>query len=85
MTNKDSPVDAIPDLITDYENGRLVDCDNATQVTDAVCEIYANKQLRDKMIKNGQMRVAAFFDIRRTAGEHERLFVDICKSWKDKT
>lgn len=73
-------VDAIPDLITDYENGRLVDCGDAARAADAICEIHDNKQLRDKMIRNGQMRVAAFFDVRRTAGEHERLFVNICKS-----
>lgn len=73
-------VDAIPDLISDYWNGRLVDCDDAMQAADAVCEIYENEKLRESMIKNGLMRVAAFFDVRRTAGELERLIVNICKS-----
>lgn len=72
-------VDAIPDLITDYENGLLVERDNAMQAAEAVCTLYDDWKLRDKMIKNGQMRVNAFFDVRRTANEHEHLFVNIYK------
>ncbi len=70
---------AIPDLITDHENGLLVEVDNCEQAAQAVLEIYNDENLRNNMIQKGEMRVNAFFDIRRTAMEHERLFVNICE------
>lgn len=70
-------VDAIPDLITDYENGLLVEPDSQEKVAAAICEIYENKELKYKLINNGKMRVNAFFDISRVANEHERLIVKI--------
>ena len=73
-------VDAIPDLVTDYENGLLVGRDEVDQATEAICTIYSDNKLKEKMIRNGQMRAEAFFDVRRVANEHEHLFVNICKS-----
>ena len=70
-------VDAIPDLITDYENGLLVEPDSHEKAAAAICEIYENKELKYKLINNGKMRVNAFFDISRVANEHERLIVKI--------
>ena len=70
-------VDAIPDLITDYENGLLVESDSPEKAAAAICEIYENKELKYKLINNGKMRVNAFFDISRVANEHERLIVKI--------
>lgn len=73
-------VDAIPDIITDYENGLLIESDNPNQAAEAIFKIHDNKQLRDKIISNGKMRVNAFFGISRVVHEHERLIVNICKS-----
>ena len=70
-------VDAIPDLITDNENGLLVESDSPEKAAAAICEIYENKELKYKLINNGKMRVNAFFDISRVANEHERLIVKI--------
>lgn len=70
-------VDAIPDLITDYENGLLVEPDSPEKAAAAICEIYENEELKYKLINNGKMRVNAFFDISRVANEHERLIVKI--------
>ena len=70
-------VDAIPDLITDYENGLLVEPDQPVKAAVAVCEIYENEELKLKIINNGTMRVNAFFNISRVANEHERLIVKI--------
>lgn len=70
-------VDAIPDLITDYENGLLVESDSPEKAAASICEIYENKELKYKLINNGKMRVNAFFDISRVANEHERLIVKI--------
>ncbi|MCD8303074.1 MAG: glycosyltransferase, partial [Prevotellaceae bacterium] len=72
--------DAIPDLITDHENGLLVEADNPAQAAEAVMEIHEDVKLREDMIRKGLMRADAFFDIRRTAREHGRLFVKICET-----
>lgn len=47
-------VDAIPDLITDYENGLLVESDSPEKAAAAICEIYENKELKYKLINNGK-------------------------------
>lgn len=72
-------VDAIPDLVTDYENGLLVEADNVDQTIEAVCKLYNDNVLREKVIKNGLMRVNAFFNVSRVANEHERLIIKLCK------
>ena len=72
-------VDAIPDLITDYENGLLVEADNVDQAVEAVYKLYNDNFLREKVIKNGSMRVNAFFNVSRVANEHERLIVKLCE------
>lgn len=72
-------VDAIPDLITDYENGLLVMPDEPEKAANAIYEIYGNEELKQKLINNGTMRVNAFFDISRVANEHERLIVKLVK------
>ncbi|MCD7714036.1 MAG: glycosyltransferase family 4 protein [Prevotella sp.] len=66
--------DAIPDLIVDRENGLLVTVDDHEQAAQAVLEIHDNEELKNEMIRKGRMRVEAFFDVKRTAREHELLF-----------
>lgn len=73
-------INAIPDLITDHDNGLLVDVDNVQQIVAAVLNIYNNKELRRKLINNGLKRVDAFFDIKRVASEHEQMFLNLCES-----
>lgn len=70
-------VGAIPDLIVDYENGLLVDMDDAQQATDSICRLHDDERLRCNIVENGALRVRALFDVRRVAREHERLFVNI--------
>lgn len=41
-------VDAIPDLITDQENGLLVEMDNVEQAANAIKEIFYNEELKQK-------------------------------------
>ncbi len=66
--------DAIPDLITNRDNGLLVNADNCEQAALAIREIYDNKELRNEMIRKGKLRAEAFFNVKRTAKEHELLF-----------
>jgi len=67
-------VDAIPDLITDQENGLLVEMDNVEQAVNAIKEIFHNEELKQKIISNSLMRVNAFFNVERVASEHKFLF-----------
>lgn len=70
---------AIPDLITNRVNGILVDVDNYKQAANAVYDIYKDKEMKNRFVDNGEMRVKAFYDISRTAIEHEDMIVKICK------
>lgn len=70
-------VDAIPDLITDYDNGLLVEVDNVEQIVCAIETIYNDHNLKRKIVKNGRMRVESFFTINRMVDEHERLFITL--------
>lgn len=75
-------VDAIPDLITDQENGLLVEMDNVEQAANAIKEIFYNEELKQKIISNSLMRVNAFFNVERVASEHKSLFLklmNICR------
>lgn len=70
-------VNAIPDLITNYVNGMLVNIDDYKQAAVAVCKIYQDKQLRNSIIDNGELRVKAFYDIKRNAIEHEQMILKL--------
>jgi len=67
-------VDAIPDLITDQENGLLVEMDDVEQAANAIKELFYNQELKQKIISNSLMRVNAFFNVERVASEHKSLF-----------
>ena len=75
-------VNAIPDLIVDYENGLLVEVDNDEQAAKAAMEIHDNHELKNKLIYNGHMRVNALFNVARVASEHERLFTNLISKRK---
>ena len=75
-------VDAIPDLITDHENGLLVETDNVEQIVSAIQEIMNDNKLKSKLISNGMMRAKAFFNIQRVACEHDSLFMKIYRRLK---
>ena len=57
----------------------LVEADNVDQAVEAVYKLYNDNILREKVIKNGSMRVNAFFNVSRVANEHERLIVKLCE------
>lgn len=69
-----SRVNAIPDIITDKENGMLVDADDIQGAYHAVMRIYQDQDLSNKLVLCGYEDVHRRFNIKRVAGEHERLF-----------
>jgi glycosyltransferase involved in cell wall biosynthesis len=72
-------VDAIPDLITDHDNGLLIDVDNKSQLLKAVLSINQDELLRNKLVVSSLKRVDAFFDIKRVALEHKYEFLQYLK------
>ena len=74
--------DAIPDLITDHENGLLVAVDNVEQAVNAIIEIRNDMSLKNRLVENGMLRAHAFFYVQRVVREHESLFLKIYKSFK---
>lgn len=48
-----SRVDAIPNIIRDGENGLLVEADAAAGASEAVLQIYRDKELKDKLVARG--------------------------------
>lgn len=74
-----SRVDAIPNIITDHENGLLVDVDDEVEIYRAVKELLFNEILKKKLVRNGIQTVHDRFNERRVAIEHETLFVELLK------
>lgn len=69
-------VDAIPNIISDRENGLLVEVDDAVGASKAVITIYQNPQIRSILINGGAERIKRF-DAKRVSLEHQHLFEKI--------
>ena len=70
-------VDAIPNLIDNYKNGILVNVDTIEETVDAIINIYGDKTLTDKLIKNAKNKVRKEFDVKRVALQHEEIIEKI--------
>lgn len=69
-----SRVDAIPNIIRDGENGLLVDVDDVAGASEAVLRIYREKELKDRLIKQGLKDVLNRYNVRRVSEQHQELF-----------
>ncbi len=67
-------VDAIPNIISNYQNGILVKVDDEVAVSRAVIEIHKSPTLKNKLVQQGQNDVHLRFDAKRVSYEHEILF-----------
>ena len=74
-----SRVDAIPNIITNGENGLLVEVDDVIGASKAVLRIYQEDGLKDKLVKQSMKDVQYRFNARRVSEEHEELFERILK------
>ncbi|MCI9219209.1 MAG: glycosyltransferase family 4 protein [Lachnospiraceae bacterium] len=66
-------VEAIPNLITDMENGILVDVDDYNSAANAVIELNKNTEFKSKLVRNGIDTVHKRFDVRRVAEQSEKI------------
>ena len=49
-----------PEIITDNENGILIEYNNKEQIKEAILKLYADKGLREKLAKNAKEKVQEF-------------------------
>lgn len=68
-------VDAIPNIITNYKNGILVNVDDITDAYNAIIKLYEDCELRTNLVKKALEDVQSKFDAKRVAKEHELLFL----------
>lgn len=68
---------AIPNTIKDGYNGLLVEVNKENDVANAIIKIYDNPILRKQFMDNGLKFVNKYYDIQRTAKEHEFLFQNL--------
>lgn len=67
-------IDAIPNLITNNENGILVEVDNISEIFNGVIRIVEDKEFSEYIIKNAKLKILKEFDVRRVALEHQSIF-----------
>lgn len=75
-----SKVGAIPGIITDREDGLLVEVDDVNQIVGSVESIHDNQRIQIQLRNNGIMTVHDKFDVTRTVRESEALFLSLAKS-----
>lgn len=74
-----SRVDAIPNIISDGENGLLVEMDDVVGASTAVLKLYLNNNLKSKLIDEGLKTVYKKFDVQRMTRETEKLFEEVTR------
>lgn len=75
-----SRVDAIPNIITDGQNGLLVEVDDVAGASKAVLRIYKESGLEKRLVAQGMEDVHKKFNARRVSEEHGKLFEKIILS-----
>ncbi|MDS0526656.1 glycosyltransferase family 4 protein [Clostridium sp. SHJSY1] len=70
-------VDAIPNLITNNNEGILINVDNVEEGVNAILKIVSDNNLVDLITKNAYCKVKKEFDVKRVAKEHENLIDSI--------
>jgi len=67
----------ITDIVTDGENGFLVDADNADEMAEALKKLLADADLRERMGNNGYRTYLEKFSPDKLAEKFERLYSNI--------
>ncbi|MFY4814166.1 glycosyltransferase [Haloarcula sp. AONF1] len=69
----------IPEIITDGEDGRLVEPNNSTALMNAIAELLDDSKKRDALAKSGRQTVQTQFDLSKTVDELVEVFQDMTK------
>lgn len=78
-------IDAIPTIVRDGIDGILVDVDNPKQVTEAVWQIYSNKEYAMKLREEAYQSACTKYDIHRVAEQHLKMFNELVDSSENKS
>lgn len=72
-------VGTIPDVIKNGENGILIPPKNSKALSDAIVMLIKDKQLREKIAKNGSKQVKNHFPIESAAKKIEEIYDELLK------
>lgn len=67
------------ELVIEGENGFLVPPENEKAITDKVCQLTNNKELRIRMGKNGRQRVETTFNIQQMINKYEEVYEELIR------
>lgn len=70
------------ELVTDYENGSLVDPDNITQIAERIMELLTDKELQKKYSENGAETIRKYFNITKSAHEHVEYYQQVSSAFQ---
>ncbi|MCI0330110.1 MAG: glycosyltransferase family 4 protein [candidate division Zixibacteria bacterium] len=68
------------DIVTDGENGFLVDPDNPDEIADALKKLLADADLRERMGKNGHRTYVEKFSPAKLAEKFDRLYSELTQA-----
>ena len=71
-----TPVGGIPEIIADYETGRLVPAGDVEALSSALRELYLNPELKQKLEQQARNFAAAHLTWRANAARYDRLYSD---------
>jgi glycosyltransferase involved in cell wall biosynthesis len=71
-----------PELITDGENGLLVDPDNIEEIAEKISLLLTQKTLRKKIAKNGAKRIQESFNIEKSVIDHTVFYLNVIQKRK---
>jgi L-malate glycosyltransferase len=72
-------VGGTPGIIQDGTTGILVDPENVRQIEQAILKLLANKELRQRLGKNGRMHIENHFGISRNIAAMRELYLSLRK------
>jgi glycosyltransferase involved in cell wall biosynthesis len=72
-------VEGIRDVVTQGEDGVLVELGDVTALKDALIGLVQDERWRDKLGRGGREKAVRKYSIQRCVGEYERLFLSVCQ------
>lgn len=67
-------VGAVPEIVENNKNGILVEAKNSEQIAEAIKKLISNKDLREKLSKEGKKTVIEKFTLEKMLKQYENLF-----------
>ena len=67
------------EVVIEGDNGFLVPPENEKAITDKVCQLINNKELRTRMGKNGRQRVETTFSIQQMINKYEDVYEELIR------